>query len=292
VIWMFVCTGNTCRSPMAAALARMRLLAAGRPDIAVFSAGLRAAEGDRATDEAVAAIATAVGADLTSHRAHNLEPGDVFAADRIYTMTRAQAETLRARYPDRAGHIAALDPDVDVFDPFGRGQEAYEEVLAQIGAALDAEIAHHIPLRIAIATDSAGAALGEALAEVLSHRRATRLVTEPGQVRHPGAFAAATAAATHIHRGQADFAVVVAHPAAGACIAANRVPGARAVWCRRVGEATATRAECDANVLCLSARGRDPESAAAIVEGFLTTRCRGAGALPWLAEVRRQDGRA
>jgi RpiB/LacA/LacB family sugar-phosphate isomerase len=296
VIWLFVCTGNTCRSPMAAAIARRRLDAAGRPDVAVFSAGLSAVEGEPAAPEAVravAGVAAAAGTELAAHRARRLDAADVFAADRVFTMTRAQAEALCARYPDHAARIGALDPGADVPDPFGRGQEAYQDALARIDAAVAAEVARHAPLRVAATADGAGAELRDALVAHLRQRPGTAAVAgASGWVVHAGAFAAATAAAETVRRGLADLALVVARPAAAACVAANRVPGARAAWCRRLGEATAARAECDANVLCLAPRGRGAEGAAGILAAFLATRCRGGPALAWLAELRRRDGTA
>ncbi|HVB08984.1 MAG TPA: RpiB/LacA/LacB family sugar-phosphate isomerase [Bacillota bacterium] len=291
MIWLLVCSGNTCRSPMAAAMARSRLLQAGRPDIAVLSAGLSAAEGDPATPEAVAAVqAHGLGPLLQKHRAHQLDPADAHAADRIFAMTRMQAEVLRTRFPAVAARVETLDPMGDVFDPFGRGQEAYDEVLAQIDQALAHQIADHSPLRFAVASDATGAQLADALARSLRNRPNVILLDRTGgRFVHPGAFAAATAAGAAVGRGDADFGVVAAQPAPAACIAANRVAGARAAWCRRVGEARSARAECDANILCLSPRGHDPEAAAAICEAFLQTACHGGPALAWLAELRRRD---
>ncbi len=303
MIWYFVCSGNTCRSPMAAAVARARLAAAGRQDVAVFSAGLQAVEGEPATPEALAATAAAPEPlpGLAAHRAHRLEAADVFAAERIFTMTRQQAEALRARFPDQAGRIRALDPAVDVFDPFGRGREAYDEVLAQLGAAIAKEVARWVPLRIAVEADATGADLAESLAARLRVRTSTRL---RGPGRHPGAFAAAMAAAKAVQAGEidaadavlpvgerpgADFALVLAQPAAAAYMAANRLAAVRAAWCRRVGEARLARAECDANLLCLSPHGRSVDGAAAIVEAFLHTACQGGAALAWVAEMRRVD---
>jgi ribose 5-phosphate isomerase RpiB len=235
------------------------------------------------------AAATGGPPGLGGHRAHRLDAADVFAADRVFTMTRGQAETLRERFPDQAGRIRALDPDVDVFDPFGRGREAYDEVLAQLRAAVGAEVARCVPLGVALAADGAGAALAHELAERLRRRAATRLLAETA---HPGAFAAATLAAAALgdEGGRpAAFAIVVAQPAPAAYVAANRLPGVRAAWCRRIGEARSARADCDANLLCLAPQGRSAEGAAAIVEAFLQTPCQGGAALAWLAEMRRGD---
>ena len=68
---LFVCTGNICRSPMAAAIARDALARSGRRDVEVVSAGTYALEGQRPTSDA-AALAEEHGLSLGEHRAQQL----------------------------------------------------------------------------------------------------------------------------------------------------------------------------------------------------------------------------
>jgi len=86
---LFVCTGNTCRSPMAEAIARAHLERAGLGHrVLVASAGVTASHGAPATPEATRA-AEAVGASLTTHRSQPLTPELLDRADVVYTMTES-----------------------------------------------------------------------------------------------------------------------------------------------------------------------------------------------------------
>ena len=60
----------------------------------------------------------------------------VEAADRVYTMTAAQADTLRRRWPHLALKISRLDLRSDIEDPFGGSMADYESTLQQIEASV------------------------------------------------------------------------------------------------------------------------------------------------------------
>lgn len=117
---LFVCNGNTCRSPMAAALARDRGLDAA-------SAGLCARPGDAAADEAVRLLP-----NLTTHRARLVDAAALASADVVIALTPAIAGHLRQRFPAWADRVVAWD----VADPLGRGREAYEAALRQLQTRL------------------------------------------------------------------------------------------------------------------------------------------------------------
>ena len=123
---LFVCTGNTCRSPLAAALARTH-------GVDAQSAGLDADRGDPATPEAQYA-AERRGADLSSHEARNVYPGLIREATRVYAMTDWHAQQLIRRYPQYAERIRVLDPPIP--DPYGRDAAAYEECASALLAAM------------------------------------------------------------------------------------------------------------------------------------------------------------
>ncbi len=129
-----VCTGNTCRSPMAEALLRAKAAARGLP-LTVHSAGISAFPGDTATDLAVEVLRER-GIDLSGHRATPLTRYACDAADRIIVMTEGHRQVLLS-----AGIAADKLTVLGVPDPFGGDLETYE----QAAEAIDRELEHLLP---------------------------------------------------------------------------------------------------------------------------------------------------
>lgn len=130
---LLVCTGNTCRSPMAEVIARDLL--AGQPGVSVSSAGVFAGEGAPASAEAVEAMA-AEGLDLSGHRSQPLTAQLVEEADVIFTMTEAHRQAVLSAVPDADGKTQRLDPQQDVADPIGGPLSEYQQAAAMIRRAL------------------------------------------------------------------------------------------------------------------------------------------------------------
>jgi protein arginine phosphatase len=133
---LLVCTGNTCRSPMAAGALRQAL---GRDveRILVESAGTAAWEGQPATEPSIR-VAARSGVDLEGHRSRRVTPAMVRAADIVLVMERGHLAAVRAlgADPDRA-HVlsewpAPGEPALEISDPFGASSEAYEECWRRI----------------------------------------------------------------------------------------------------------------------------------------------------------------
>jgi protein-tyrosine-phosphatase/tRNA A37 threonylcarbamoyladenosine synthetase subunit TsaC/SUA5/YrdC len=143
---VFVCTGNTCRSPLAAALCT-KLLAERlgcapeelpRRGYAVLSAGLAAYRGAPATPEAVD-IARELGADLSRHSSRALNVDMLLQADDLVAMTRNHLDLL-LEYNVPGGpkpRLLAADGS-DVPDPIGGSTEVYRDCAQQIRKHLDA----------------------------------------------------------------------------------------------------------------------------------------------------------
>jgi protein-tyrosine-phosphatase len=126
---VFVCTGNTCRSPLAMALARRRW-----PAATVLSAGLQALDCQPAA-EAAQVVARERGADLGSHRARRLDGELVARADWIIGMTRSHVAQLNAALRGSSVRVGLLGtPNVDLA---GRPTPADEEVADPFGASLE-----------------------------------------------------------------------------------------------------------------------------------------------------------
>lgn len=146
---LFVCAGNTCRSPMAEML--FRKMAAERlgcsveeledRGVMVASAGLSAISGGRAAPEACHVVSS-LGLDLSMHETQALTESLVRQADVIYTMTQAQRQVIVREWPQAAERCKTLSPQgADISDPIGGPVERYQRCAEQIQAELAGRLA-------------------------------------------------------------------------------------------------------------------------------------------------------
>ena len=138
-LFLFVCSGNTCRSPMAAALANAEIAARlGIPyssletvNVRAMSAGVSARVGAPLTDEA-AEVLRSLSVPVQPHAARNLTPELAAQAELIFCMTKAHRKAVVEMLPSMAGKTYCLGTAEDVDDPIGKGMTAYVDCARQI----------------------------------------------------------------------------------------------------------------------------------------------------------------
>ncbi|HRK30738.1 MAG TPA: Sua5/YciO/YrdC/YwlC family protein [Tepidisphaeraceae bacterium] len=151
---LFVCSGNTCRSPMAEAIARKVIadrLKVPQDEIessgySVLSAGASAFPGGRATPEAVDAVRK-LGGDLSKHRSKPLMPELINQADLILTMSNAHRQAVLAINPAAASKVSTLDPNSDIEDPIGGDRSLYEELAGTLQGLISTRVSDLVPSR-------------------------------------------------------------------------------------------------------------------------------------------------
>jgi protein-tyrosine-phosphatase len=152
---LFVCTGNTCRSPLAEAIARKFAIERGLIDLEIASAGTSAWEGAPASDGALL-VGIERGFDISQHRSQQLTRELVAASDYIFAMGPHHLERIEAMGGDGKAHLLAVyafggEPDRSVSDPFGGDLDVYratcDELQEEIRRILDRLAAERTPDR-------------------------------------------------------------------------------------------------------------------------------------------------
>lgn len=148
---LFVCSGNICRSPMAAEYAQHRLASSGLSHVVVDSAGTLGIEGQKASPEAQQVLREC-GLDLGRHRSRGIAEHDLRTADLVVVMSVVHLEELERRFPSGTRErvlLRAFEPSPDpcggapdLDDPIGCPLETYREVFEVIRTCVDHLVLH------------------------------------------------------------------------------------------------------------------------------------------------------
>lgn len=141
---LFVCTGNTCRSPMAEAILKSKRI----PSIEVKSAGVYATKGQDASTYVLEILHDH---QITHHHSSTpLSEEELEWATHVFTMTEGHKSIITDSFPRTLDKIFTLkefvynDPnDRDIMDPFGGSQETYRETFNELQSLID-ELIHKL----------------------------------------------------------------------------------------------------------------------------------------------------
>ncbi len=145
--FLFVCTGNTCRSPMAEWIFRKYLAKKlhcdvdhlGKMGYKVASAGTMDTADQPASNEAIAACA-AKGIDIKAHKSRKLASELVEESDFIFVMERAHQKKIAAISPEAANKCVLLAENQEIADPIGQSQEVFNYCAELIEKAVQKRI--------------------------------------------------------------------------------------------------------------------------------------------------------
>jgi len=268
----------------------------GNNEFRVFSAGLGAIDGQPPTPHSVTAMRE-LGIDISSQRSRALTGELVRQADYIFGMTHSHVDTVGLLYPaaaDKTFLLGEFDDAVppyekDISDPIGCPYEVYvhcrEQIHESIKSLLKFMEQHQILqapaaetasfVNFAIGADHGGFDLKETLKKHLAARGLT--VKDFGAVAKDPAddypdFAQPAAQA--VADGRAELGLLVCTSGVGICIAANKIPGARAGQAFNEKDADLIKRHNDVNVLCL-AGDTQPEQAKKILDAFIAGKFEG-----------------
>jgi protein-tyrosine phosphatase len=148
---LVICSGNICRSPMAAEYLRHRAARGGLEHLVVDSAGTLGIEDAPASPEAIRTLRE-VGLDLSGHRSKGLTEADLQSSDLVIAMAGNHLEYLAAVHPGGRDHRLLLrafergprpDPDApDLADPIGQNVEVYRGQFGVIRTCVDHLVLH------------------------------------------------------------------------------------------------------------------------------------------------------
>lgn len=137
---LFVCTGNTCRSPMAEGILK-KLARDKELNLQVNSAGIAVYQGGPAAQNTIE-VMNDINIDMSNHRSSQLSKASMEEANLILTMSRGHKYGILNEFPDHEDKVFnlieyAYGKDGDIGDPYGGSKELYEEIRDEIYRAIE-----------------------------------------------------------------------------------------------------------------------------------------------------------
>lgn len=137
---LIICTGNTCRSPMAEGIFKA-FIKDNHLNIQTSSAGTFAFDGDKVSDHSVTALKKK-GMDISNHKSTLVHEDLVIKADIILTMANSHKQNLIKKFPGIKNKVFLLNEYAfgeikDIIDPFGGGLRDYERARDEIYLAVE-----------------------------------------------------------------------------------------------------------------------------------------------------------
>ncbi len=267
----------------------------GRGPYRVLSAGLGAINGQPPSEFAVRA-ARELGIDIAPQRSRMLTADLVRQADYIFGMTHSHVDTVLLLYPQAAEKTFLLrefDDTLDAFekdisDPIGGSYEVYLNCRDQIeqgivsvlrfigqGETAASGSAAGKPVEVALGADHGGLDLKEAVKKHLLDRGISLVdlgASSKDSVDYPDY---AQLVGQSVQSSKAQAGILFCTTGVGMSIAANKLPGIRAALVTDETTAILSRQHNNANVLCLGAKTVSAQSAAKIVDAFLSAQFEG-----------------
>ncbi len=137
---LFVCTGNTCRSPMAEGILN-KLAKEKNLSVRGSSAGIMTMDGLEASRNSILAMEK-IGIDISKHRSRQVNASLIETSDLILTMSRSHKMAILGSYEASRGKVFTLleyakNISKDILDPYGRELEVYENTREEIKGAIE-----------------------------------------------------------------------------------------------------------------------------------------------------------
>jgi glycine hydroxymethyltransferase len=284
-----------------------------KQDYHVSSAGVHAADGEKASDN-TAAVLRDVGLDISKFRSQQLTPELLEEATHLFVMTQGHRHAIEDYFPEAAEKIYLVtefmaDDNLrgrDVPDPYGMNKAIYAATRKVFEAALPSVFAYieqtspseisqpsTLPTQsipndmstpshpsssgqtIYIGSDHGGFDLKQAVVKHLQGK-GVNVVDVGTHAKDSVDYPDyATPVTDAVLQGEASVGILVCTTGVGMCIAANRNPGIQAALIHDAATAKMTRQHNNSNVLCLAGATLDPKVAAEVVDSFIGTEFEG-----------------